>query len=859
MRKRFSYRYIFFLMLLCLLPLRVAGVTFTGYVKDAASEEFLPYASVSVKDCPTGVETDLKGYFVLKLDSTVLRTHHFLVFSYLGYADKVVDLRKCGHRINVSMTSQSTDLAQVTIVAPKKKKYKRKGNPAVDLMRRVIAHRDSNDIRKEDFYSVNRYEKILLGLNNFSVPTDSLKKEKSSFSYLYPFVDSSEVSDKTYLPFSIRENLSKISYSASPQRTKQVITAKNNKVLMNVLSEQMIDNVLRESFAQVNLYDNNISLYISEFVSPLSTIAPTFYHFFISDTVVTDSGQKLIEMSFVPANTTDLGFTGTMLITTDSSYAVTAIRLDIPRDIKLNVVESLHIEQEYAPTFDGRYALSHERMITEVFLVEGLQGGYVKRDAYYTGYQFHDIDKTPFDREANVYTTETAAVSADTFWQAKRPVALTKKEAGIDSMANQLNQHVWFKLTQYAVRTAIEGYMTLGHKGYFDYGPVMSTYSSNYLEGARFRVGGRTNPALNRHLFFDGYLAYGCDDEKLKHKAEVEYSFPKKDLSKMEFPRHSVLVNSYYDWEIPSERFLGEYNSSFVRSFKRQEVTQFSYVRSQEVKYIQEYGSGFSYNINLLHRTEDAAADLIYQRVADSARISGYEMSTLGLNIGWAPGVRYYQNKTTRYVMNNDIPRFTFCYETALKDFMGSQYNYNKTTLTYAQLFYITPLGYFTVDLRAGKIWDKVPFPLLFVPDANQSYITQDNSFWLMGNMEFLNDQYVSGEIFYNMDGFLLGRVPLIRELRWKEIFRFRFLYGSLSDRNNPSLHTSSHDLFAFPTDKHGRQTSFELGDEPYMEVSVGLHNIFKFFKVEYVRRLNYLDNYKAQSWGINFGMGLYM
>jgi hypothetical protein len=856
--RNFTFRFfLFFTIGLLVCTESFAGkVTYQGFVRDSISGETLPYASVTYRNSPYGTETDLQGHYILETDSAI--SNRFLVFSYLGYRTKVIDISKRGHHINVTLAPVVQQLGAVVIKATRKEKYKRKGNPAVDLMRRVIAHKDSNDIRKVDYYSVKRYEKNILGLNNVKAPDDSTKLKKGKFNYIYQYIDSSEVSDNTYLPFSIRENISDISYQESPYRLKRTITAQNNKILMNVLSEDMIDNVLSESFADVQLYDNNIDLYLTKFVSPLSVIAPTFYHFFIDDTITGDDGQKYIEMNFIPANTTDMGFTGTMLITTDSSYAVKSVKMNIPRNIKLNIVEKLHIEQEYEKTEEGRYAVSHEKMVSEVFLIDGLQGGYVKRDAYYTGYKWHDIDKTIFDRQENTFTLHTAKAHADTFWNGQRPVKLTTKEASIDSMTHQLKQKVWFNVLEFTLKTCLEGYMTLGKNGYFDYGPVMSTYSHNNLEGSRIRLGGRTNPALNPHWFLDGYGAYGFDDEKLKYKGEVEYSFREKKFSKMDFPRKALQVSYSYDWDIPSERFLGEYNSSFVHSFKREKVTQYAYVRTQQAKYIEEKGSGFSYTLSLKHQEEKAAGDLVYRQVNDSSVVDGLETSTFGIDLGYAPGVRYYQNKTTRYVMNPEIPQFTLSHQTAYKDLLGSQYTYNKTEMSYRQEFFLTPLGYVNVTLQAGKIWDKVPYPLLFIPAANLSYIIQPETFWLMNNMEFLNDQYASTEITYNMDGFLFGRVPLIKKLHWKEVFRFRAMYGSLSDKNNPAKHTDSKDLFAFPQDKNGHSTSYEFGDQPYMEACVGIHNIFKLFRIEYVRRLNYLDNYKAEKWGLCVGMGLY-
>jgi hypothetical protein len=40
---------------------------------------------------------------------------------------------------------------------------------------------------------------------------------------------------------------------------------------------------------------------------------------------------------------------------------------------------------------------------------------------------------------------------------------------------------------------------------------------------------------------------------------------------------------------------------------------------------------------------------------------------------------------------------------------------------------------------------------------------------------------------------------------------------------------------------------------QPYVEVIVGIHNIFKLIHVEYVRRLNYLYLPTSEKWGIRY------
>ena len=171
--------------------------------------------------------------------------------------------------------------------------------------------------------------------------------------------------------------------------------------------------------------------------------------------------------------------------------------------------------------------------------------------------------------------------------------------------------------------------------------------------------------------------------------------------------------------------------------------------------------------------------------------------------------------------------------------------------------------GYISTDLRAGIQWNKVPFPLLIHPAANQSYIVEDFCFGLISNLEFLNDRYAQAMIEWDLCGKIFNRIPLLKKLQWRELIGLNVLWGTLSDKNNPvKSNYMDSELFYFP----GHYEIDELGNPfyesntvvmdkktPYMELRLGVHNIFKLFHIEYVRRLTYQNNPGINRWGIRF------
>ena len=121
------------------------------------------------------------------------------------------------------------------------------------------------------------------------------------------------------------------------------------------------------------------------------------------------------------------------------------------------------------------------------------------------------------------------------------------------------------------------------------------------------------------------------------------------------------------------------------------------------------------------------------------------------------------------------------------------------------------------------------------MPNANLSYTIQPESYSLMNAMEFMNDEYFSWDVTYFLNGWLFNRIPLLKKLKWREIVSCRGLYGHLSDKNNPEL---SDGLFAFPI-----ADTRAMGKTPYVEVGVGIENIVKVLRLDYVWRLTYRDS----------------
>ena len=104
-----------------------------------------------------------------------------------------------------------------------------------------------------------------------------------------------------------------------------------------------------------------------------------------------------------------------------------------------------------------------------------------------------------------------------------------------------------------------------------------------------------------------------------------------------------------------------------------------------------------------------------------------------------------------------------------------------------------------------------------------------------MHPMELAMDKYISFMATYHMKGLLLNNIPLLNKLRLREVASFKVMWGHLSERNNPEG-TGYAGLLRLPS------STTPIGATPYLEMSVGIENIFKILRVDFVRRLSYTD-----------------
>jgi len=815
-----------------------------GIILDSASHSPLQGVSIIESKSHKGTLSGLSGNFKISLDSAAFQ----LEFTATGYQPFYLYLTDTLKSIQTILLSKSfTTLSQVVVNA-RKGKYRNKGNPAVELIRKVIANKSKNGPGSADYSSFREYEKarILFDKPPKLITSNFVTKK---FHFVFENIDSTMIPGKKLFPVYMEEMLSNNYFRKEPEKQKKVIIARKKTDLGEYLDMRAISDIVNRLYEDINIYDNSVSTFTMQFLSPISDLGPTFYMYFIRDTVE-ESGLKLVHMNFEPRNPQDLLFKGELYITLDGNYAVKKVTLELSRHINLNYVRHFEVEQEFEKGSGEHYYLSHAEM-------NAFFNPFPKAPAVY-GQRVINIDHLN-DTAINADILKGRQVDSmlvsssveDTFWKAERPLPLSYHET-----KTYENNDSLVKMRSYQRMMDLLTLLTSGYKssGKFEIGPVGSFYSFNSVEGSRTQFGIRSKPLFSNRYFLDGYLAYGFGDKIWKYQLTGTYSINKQSI--YSFPFHYIQASYMYDTRILGQEDIFSQGNTFLGSFNRGLNNSWLYNNILRFTYIQEFQNHVSYTAGLKYWLQKPAGTLKYlfkPNAIETDTVKQVTTSELSLSLRWAPHEEFYQGKKTRRDIINKYPIIIIEYSKGISGLFGGQYNYDAFNVDFFKRFYVAPIGFSDIGINAGYRFGTLPYPLLIIHPGNQSYFYSFNSYNLMNTGEFLSDHFASMHVDHYFNGFFLNKIPLIKKLRLREVVECKILFGGLRSENNPVLNPAQ---MQFPTE-NGKTFSYILGNEPYFEAGIGIYNIFSFIRLDLIKRFTYLNHSDISGLGLRFSTNL--
>jgi hypothetical protein len=780
-----------------------------GRVTDAKTREAIPFVNMMLKGTIYGTLTDFEGRYSLEVKDP----GDSIIAKYLGYQSVSRKIQKNQFQtIDFELLQENVNLPEIVV------RYT--GNPAEEILKMVIAHKERNTIQSFDNYEYEAYTKVQIDANNIS---DKLKNRNlfKPFEFIWQYVDTSTINGKSYLPVFLTETRSNVYFRKSPREKKEVITASKISGLENRSVARFFGNFSEE----VDVYKDYIPILEKNFVSPIAGFGLSYYKYYLVDSAFL--GNKwCYHIMFKPRRKQELTFTGSMWIN-DTSFAVKKVDMRIASDANINFVNDLFVQQEYEWTDHKYWMLSKDILIVDFNIVNNakkLVGFYAHKTNSYRNFRF-DVPglKKVFADPSNVVIAPDADKKTGQYWDTARFEKLSKTEQGIYTMVDSVKNVPIFKTYQDIIYGVITGYLTWGN---WEIGPYFQAFSFNETEGARFRLGGRTGNGFSKTLQMEGYVAYGTKDLTYKYGADMIYMFDKD-------PRRDLTISYRYDLEQ-----LGLSPTAFATDnilsslFHRGPNNKLTLVREYHIAYEHEWYNGLINTIHLTHRENFPLGSndfILYPNTprADSLKSIFTSEIRLDTRISWHE--RYVSGEFYRASLGSSYPILLISYRYGIPDLFHNDFGYHKLTLDVQQWFNFATIGWSKYIVEGGKIWGTLPYNLLRIHDGNQTFLFDEYASNLMNYYEFVSDQWFSFYYTHHFDGLLFNHIPLLRKLKWREVAHIRAVYGTLTDQNK--LYSQ------FPDQLRS------FGWKPYWEAGAGIENIFTFIRIDAIWRLTHLND----------------
>lgn len=825
-----------------------------------------------------------------------------LVFHCFGFKNHETEVTRV-REVNVRLKPSSLEMSEVVVKA-EKKKYSRKNNPAVELMEKVMAAKKFRDMRMNDYVSFKKYARTMLALNEFTAETLEKDENLKGKSFLVNYAEVFPETGKTIVPISIEEKNTTELYRKSDGKTKSIVHGHHAESLLDVLSAgEFIETKFKNNLKDIDIYKDEMVLLEHNFISPIGgNAAIRFYHYALGDTVDLD-GDKCIKVAFSPANPQDFGFSGYLYILADSTYRVCRAKFGVPIASGINFVEKMDVDQEYVSLPSGEQICSKNRMLMQLKLTSYMNKVLIDYNVVYGDWAFDPIPESDMDFLGDERYDKDAKSRTNDYWLANRPDTLSYAQANVAEMKRRFVDQPTVKAIIYGMRVVLDNYLETSinpnKPSKFVIGPFTSILGHSKAEGFHVRVGIQTTGALNKHWFLKTWFKYGFKDKRPKGYLELIYSFNEKEKDVIAYPIRTLSVSYANDIQSPTDKYMQFDKDNAFMAITWNSTHFQSYYERFKFKYDWEFNNGLRLNAAFVHETNTGTGNLYFKTVRewdDAKRIQAavlkntntyvpldevlrsntIKYTEIQLGAEYQPGVKYLNTKNLRFLANREAPIYGITHTIGIKGFLGGDYNYNHTEFTLKKRFWLKSWGSIDAFHSAMIQWNTVPFQLLCLPQANPSYLRNDNTFSLISNMEFLNDRSLTLMYRWNLNGKLLNRIPLIKKLKWRENIGFNMMWGYLTDKNNPFRFNDTSRYpdeaskladpgYEFLYNMPGEWVNMQDGTRqyqpitqvmnswtPYVELNVGLSNLWKFFSVDYYHRLTY-NRPGTQTWGIRF------
>ena len=823
------------LLLLALLLLGIGlsaqNTRVRGKITDASTGEPLPLVNVVFKGTTIGVTSDFDGLYTLETREAVTE----LQFSFLGYETQTVKVNVGAYNgIDCRLVPLAFELGQV-LVTPGE-------NPAHAILKNISRNKKRNNPDELSQYNHSTYTRMELDLTNIN-PEFKNKKLQKNFGFIFDYMDTSVITGKAFLPVMISEASADYYHRKSPAFSREIVKASR---ISGIEEDYSLAQFTGHLHVNVNFYNNYINIFEVKFASPISDHGLLYYKYFLVDSLDIN-GRKTYKIRFHPKSFSTPVLDGEIHVDS-ASWALESATAKMVKGLNVNWIRHLVLENKNTMVNDSVWFPKQDKIFADFSLVmndSSKVASFIGRRQ--VDYLNVELDKPIPDDvlklDNNVVISKDVLKNEDEYWEAARPYELSLREKQIYNMVDSIKHVPLYQNIYTIISTIIGGYYDTEYVGI---GPYYKLLSFNRLEGARFQLGLRTTDRFSKKIRLTGHGAYGTKDEKLKGGIGLEYMFGDLPMSKLNMAfKHDLVqlgagVNAFTESNILSSLFSRGNNSRLCM------------VNQGDISWEREWKQG-------LNGTYAAQVKSIYAspyvpfETPDSLNVSSIKSLSFRIGTRLSKDEIVVRKTFEKYSLGSDYPIVGFDFTAGMKGvFKDEDYEYYKLEVYLQYDLGIPPIGTSKIAVSGGKIFGKVPYPLLKLHEGNATYFYDPYAYSCMNYYEFASDLWLSLVYEHHFKGFFLGKIPLMKRLKWREVFTFKAVIGTLEDKNNGSLENSEA-ILRFPE-------GMSSVSKPYFEAGVGVENIFRLLRVDAVWRLSHrkkVAGQDIQNFMVNFSFNL--